>query len=53
MTLDACLETAKTTLTTSLDALGQHLCCAVCLSLPKKPTKLACSHYFCAACAKT
>ena len=36
MTLDACLETAKTTLTTSLDALGQHLCCAVCLSPAEK-----------------
>jgi len=34
----------------SLDALGRNLSCAICMSLPRKPVKLACSHYFCSEC---
>lgn len=33
-----------------LDSLGRNLSCAICMSLPRKPVKLACSHYFCSEC---
>ena len=37
----------------SLDELGRNLSCAICMSLPRKPVKLACSHYFCVECIET
>lgn len=52
MSIDGALAAFREHVTTSLKELGDHLACAVCLSLPKTPIKLGCSHYLCDECAK-
>ena len=43
-------EAYAASLHTALDALGQLLCCPVCLCLPTSPVALRCNHYVCRAC---
>lgn len=52
MSVDGAMNAFRGSLTTTLKELGMHLCCSVCLELPQRPVKLACSHYFCAPCSR-